>query len=323
MTFDIITIGDTTTDIFLDMDERSKLCSVDKKKQELKLKYMGKIPVVGIQRVIGGGNASNHAVGASRLGLKTAIYTLVGEDDAGDAFFHKMNKEGVSNKYISYDKNNGTNLSTIIDYDEERTVLSYHANRVYKLSKFDKAKWIYFSSIYGNHDEFNQDLINYVKNNSVNLAFNPGSRQMMLGVDRLKKIFEISDIVFLNKQETERLVGKSSSIKSLIKKLYGLGMQVAVVTDGSKGSYCFDGVTLYKMGIFKSKVLESTGCGDAYASGFLSAVVQNKTYSQAMRWGAINSASVLSYIGSQLGLLTKSKMKNILEQNDNFQAKVI
>ncbi len=322
MAFDIITIGDTTTDIFLDMDEKSKLCRIDRKKEELVFKFTSKIPVSNISRVIGGGNASNHAIGASRLGLKTAIYTIVGRDDAGDAFYHKAKKEGVSDDYISYDVNKGTNLSTIIDYDEERTILSYHAERLYKLPKFDKTKWIYFSSIAGNHEEFNAELIDYVKNNSVKLAFNPGSRQLELGVEKLKKVFEICSIVFVNKDEAERLVGSASNIKNLVTKFYKLGMKVAVVTDGSRGSYCYDGKDFYKIGIMKSEVLETTGCGDAYASGFLSAIVNKKTIAEAMRWGAINSASVLSKIGSQAGLLTKSKMKSILDENDYFQAKV-
>ena len=73
--FDIIAIGDATTDIFLSMDEKDPLCKLDKKKSELKLKYTSKIPVKELHRVIGAGNASNHAFGAAKLGLHTAIYT--------------------------------------------------------------------------------------------------------------------------------------------------------------------------------------------------------------------------------------------------------
>ncbi|OGH60082.1 MAG: hypothetical protein A2725_00330 [Candidatus Magasanikbacteria bacterium RIFCSPHIGHO2_01_FULL_33_34] len=323
MSFDIIAIGDTTTDIFLDIDENSKLCKVDKRTQELKFKFKSKIPVMGVHRVIGGGNAPNHVMGASRLGLKTAIYTVVGHDDVGDSFYHKIDKEGISNKYISYDSKNGTNLSTIIDYDEERTVLSYHADRKYKLPEFENTKWIYFSSISGNHDEFNEQLVNYIKNNSVKLAFNPGSRQMILGLVKLKKIFEVSDIVFVNKSEAERLVGEASSIKNLMKKFYNLGMKIAVITDGQKGSYSFDGTTFYKINIFKSKVLETTGCGDAYGSGFLSAIIKKKTIAEAMKWGSINASSVISKIGSQDGLLTKKQMESILSKHDYFQARIL
>ena len=107
-----------------------------------------------------------------------------------------------------------------------------------------------------------------------------------------------------------------------MKKFFDLGMKMVVMTDGSRGSYCYDGSDFYKIGIIKAKVLESTGCGDAYASGFLSAIVSKKLIPEAMRWGTINSASVLSKIGSQEGLLTKKQMKSILEEHDNFQAKV-
>jgi len=321
--FDIITIGDTTTDIFLDIDEESFLCKVDKKKMELKLKFSGKIPVKSVHRVTGGGNAANHAIGATRLGLKTAIYTIVGEDDAGDDFCHKLEKEKVSNKYVKFDSKNSTNLSSIIDYEEERTVLSYHADRKYKLPVFDKTEWIYFSSICGNHAQFSKELINYIKNKKIKLGFNPGSRQMSLGVKKLKPIFAVSEIVFVNRQEAKRLTKNTDDIKVLLREMKKTGPKVVVITDGKKGSYCYDGKSMYKFGIFESSVVETTGCGDAYSCGFVAAIIRGKDLAEAMRWGTANSASVLSKIGSQDGLLSEVEIERVLNKNSNLKAKVL
>jgi ribokinase len=323
MVFDIITIGDTTTDIFLEIDENSPLCKVDKKKLELKLKYKSKIPVKSMHRVIGGGNASNHAVGASRLGLRTAIYTMLGDDDAGDAVCHKYRREKISNKYLKIDSKHGTNLATVIDYAGDRTILSYHAKRKYKLPKFEKTKWIYFSSISGNHKEFNDELISYVKRNKIKLGFNPGSKQMALGVAKLKPIFAVCEVVFVNLQEAQRLTKKTKNVKLLLKEMKKYGSKLVVITDGENGSYSYDGDVVYKIGKAKFNFVESTGSGDAYASGFVSALINKKKVPEAMKWGAINAGSVLSEIGSQKGLLTKNKLKGLLKEQKTLEAKSI
>ncbi|HEY5572671.1 MAG TPA: PfkB family carbohydrate kinase, partial [Anaerolineales bacterium] len=47
-----------------------------------------------------GGSSTNIAVGAQRLGVKTALLTAVGEDPVGDFILHFLKNEGVETKYI-------------------------------------------------------------------------------------------------------------------------------------------------------------------------------------------------------------------------------
>jgi 5-dehydro-2-deoxygluconokinase len=47
-----------------------------------------------------GGSPVNIAVGAQRLGLKTAILTAVGPDPVGDFIIHTLKKEGVNTDYV-------------------------------------------------------------------------------------------------------------------------------------------------------------------------------------------------------------------------------
>lgn len=321
--FDIITIGDTTTDIFLFIDENNPFCSLNKSKTELKFKYASKVPVKELQRVIGGGNAANHAFGAAKLGLKTAIYTIVGEDDAGDAVINKLKKAKINAKYVRFDKHNGTNMAVIIKYAVDRTIMSYHSDRDYHLPNFDRTKWIYFSSICNNHAEFNNHLLDYIKRKKIKLAFNPGSKQMELGMSGLKPVIETSDVLFVNKQEAERLLGGKKEIKKLLQGLRDAGAKIVVITDGANGSYCYDGSEAYHLGIMNLPVVESTGSGDAYASGFMSAIINGKKITEAMQWGGVNAAGVAGYVGSQAGLLDKKGLLKILSEHKYFKVKTI
>jgi sugar/nucleoside kinase (ribokinase family) len=96
-----------------------------------------------------------------------------------------------------------------------------------------------------------------------------------------------------------------------------------VITDDGKGSYCFDGTNFYHLDIFHVPVLEMTAAGDAYPSGVVSAVALGLGGKEAMRWGAMNGASVIQKIGAREGLLTKKEMEAFLAQNKGFQARVL
>jgi sugar/nucleoside kinase (ribokinase family) len=98
----------------------------------------------------------------------------------------------------------------------------------------------------------------------------------------------------------------------LLKRLKALGCGIVVITDGPKGSYVYDGKRMLKLGIFDVPVIERTGCGDAYATAFVAALHHGKDVAEAMRWGTANSASVISYIGPQQGLLRTAGMKKLL-----------
>ena len=78
MPYDLISIGDTVIDTYLPVDEAKILH--DGNVEYLGLKYGFKIPVEEGMSIVAG-NAANNAVGSSRLGLKTAIYTNVGNKD--------------------------------------------------------------------------------------------------------------------------------------------------------------------------------------------------------------------------------------------------
>jgi len=234
-----------------------------------------------------------------------------------------MKKEKISNKYIQTDSKNGTNLSAIMDYQGERTVLSYHADRKYKLPAYDKTNWIYFSSICGNHKEFNAKLVDYVKNKKIKLGFNPGSRQMALGMEKLKSVFAVCEVVFLNKQEAQRLTNKKGNIKMLLQEMMKTGAKLVVITDGRRGSHCYDNKNMYQIGIINLPLVENTGCGDAYASGFVAALINGHEPPEAMRWGSINAASAGTKMGSQAGLLTKKELKKLLKEHDHFQANIL
>ncbi|MEX0649937.1 MAG: carbohydrate kinase family protein [Candidatus Andersenbacteria bacterium] len=316
--YDVIAIGDTTQDIFLKMSEASLQCDLDGKNCKICFDYADKIAVEQKTDIPAVGNAANNAIGVSRLGLKSALYTVVGDDDQGHKAQEVLQKNGVDPVYVTHDKEHGTNLSIVINYKSERTIFVYHEPRAYKLPAFAETKWIYLTSASGGGvDALHEQTLAYVQANpSVQMAFNPGTHQIHLGRDGLLPLLKETDILFLNREESADVLGvNTTDIKELARGFHDIGVKIMVITDGPGGSYVSDGKQIWYAGIFDGPVLERTGAGDSYGSAFLSAFIKGNDIPTAMSWGNANSTSVVQYIGAREGLLTEEALHKMIEEN--------
>jgi sugar/nucleoside kinase (ribokinase family) len=320
--YDIISIGDATLDTFIPIEDASVLCNLRKDVCVLCLSYADKIAVERPVQTVGG-NAANNAVGSSRLGLKAALYVDLGADEIGERVLRKLKKESVSTEYVKLSKGKETNTAFVLNYKGERTILVYHADRSYRLPKLKDSKWIYLTSIGKNHLALHDEVLAHLKKRETKMAFNPGTHQLTQGLEKLRPVLAASDVVFVNKEEAKRLVGEIADIKDLLTALRRVGPDVAVITDGDKGSYAHDGHKFWKCGVTGTPVVERTGAGDSFATAFVAALIHGKTIPEALRWGTMNSGSVITKIGPQAGLLTKPQMAAWLRKHSKIKAHLI
>ncbi len=321
--FDTLSIGDATLDTFVKLKDASVLCTLEREKCMLCLSFADKIPIIRLDQKVAG-NALNNAVGAARLGLGAALYTVLGDDDTGRRVLDRMTKEDILRKYVVIQKGSASNYSVVLNFKGERTILVYHHPRHYSLPKIDHPKWIYYTSVWARGAaQLNRQLISYIKEKKNFLAFNPGTHQINEGLRALKGLFRVTDVLFVNKEEAQTIVGNHKTIKKLTQVLKQYVPGRLVITDGGNGSYTYDGEKCYFLPCFRAKVVEKTGAGDAYATGFVAALHYKKPAREAMRWGAANSAAVIEKIGPQDGLLALAEMKKRLAKNKDIQPKIL
>jgi sugar/nucleoside kinase (ribokinase family) len=324
--FDVIAIGDTTQDIFLQMDDANVQCSLDGKNCLLCFDYAEKIGVAKKTDVPAVGNAANHAIGIARLGLKAGIYTIVGDDSQGHKALEIFQENGVDSKYVVLDKDRGTNLSVVINVKGERTILVYHERRKYELPALVETDWVYLTSVSGEGVEMlHEQMLEYLNNRpKVKLAFNPGTYQIKLGKEKLLPLLRRTEVLFVNREEAARILEQGTQdVKELLRGFQAIGVKTVVITDGPDGSYVGSGEEVWQAGIFAGPVVERTGAGDGYGSGFLGAIIKGKKVLEAMAWGNANSTSVVQYIGAREGLLTEEAIGKQVEDNLNQAAKRI
>src|SRR3989338_5302423 len=125
--YDFIAIGDTVTDAFIRLSPTSAHVEIDHGTgRELCLRFGDKIPYDDVYVVPGVGNAANAAVSASRLGLKVAFVSNVGDDEQGKEILDVFKKECVASDFIKIHKEIPTNYHYVLWYKDERTILIKH-----------------------------------------------------------------------------------------------------------------------------------------------------------------------------------------------------
>lgn len=308
---DILAIGDIVTDAFIKLKDANVHCKVDNTACELCMSFGDKLPYESVEEIRAVGNSANAAVSASRLGLKTGLIAAVGNDTNGKNCLEELAKNGVETAYINISKKYPTNYHYVLWYDVDRTILVNHAPFTYKIPELEKQpKWIYLSSLGESAKDFHTEILDYLHlNPEIKLAFQPGTFQMKLGIEGLRGIYERTDILFLNKEEAERILKvEPSEPKELLQKLSDLGPKTVVMTDGYDGAYCLDHRNMYFMTIYPHTPYERTGAGDAFASTIVSALCLDKNIEEALRWAPINAMSVVQVVGAQRGLLNQTQL---------------
>lgn len=326
-TIDLLSVGDATLDVFMTPTESETLCRLDSKECFIAFSYGSKIPVKNLEFSIGG-NAANNSIGARRLGVNTSIVLTLGQDSVADMILSRLKAEGVDPTYITLQPGTDSNYSSIINYQGERTIFTYHAPRSYEFPvKLPTPSWVYLTSMGESFRPFYNHLIEWlVKNPTVKLAFNPGSWQVRAGLSDIQQVLKLSHLVYVNREEAEKLTSFSGDShgkeKELLQALANLGPKICVITDGSAGAFAYNSQVFLKCGVLPVDAHERTGAGDAFGSGALSALIKGKNLDEALLWGTVNSASVIGYVGSQKGLLKESEMPVWLERARSSGVKV-
>ncbi len=323
---ELLSIGDSSLDVFMTPTELETLCQINTKKSLIAFSYGDKIPVENFEISIGG-NAANNAVGAKRLGVRSATVLTLGVDDVGNKIVEKLKSEGVDTTYVIQQPATTSNYSTIINFAGERTIFTYKAPKSYEFPvQLPSAPWIYLTSMGDAFRPFYNHLLNWMKKNGeVKLAFNPGSRQLRAGFDSIKDVLTASYMVYVNRKEAEILTGlkeTQNKEKELLKALSALGPKISIITDGSNGSFVYDGTRFVKAEVLPVDAYERTGAGDAFGSGCIAALIKGKDLKEALLWGTLNSASVIGYIGSQRGLIKEAEMSTWIERARSSEVKV-
>jgi ribokinase len=325
---DFLAIGDIMLDEFIRLKDAEEL--INHGTLELCVRFGDKVPYESVTLVPAVGNSPNAAVSAARLGLRSALVTNIGNDEHGKECLGSLKNDKVITDYVTTEENKNTNHHYVLWYDVDRTILIKHTDFTYKFPEIKNVNWVYLSSLAESSFPYHLEIEEFLKNHpETKLAFQPGTFQIKFGAEKLKEIYQRTEIFFSNVEEAELILKKENTDKNILelsKGIHALGPKMVVLSDGPNGAYLYMNDGLWKMPLYPdiAPPLERTGAGDAFSSTFVSALALGKTPLEAFAWGPINSMSVVQEIGAQKGLLSRDKLEEYLAKAPaDYKAKKI
>jgi len=312
---DFIAIGDTVVDAFIKISVGHLQETANG--TELCLPYGAKVPYDQVTVLPAVGNSANAAVSASRLNLKTALLSYLGNDKHGKDCLEHLQSENISTTFIQLEDGKHTNYHYVLWYGDDRTILIKHEEFKPVLPDLGTPKWIYLSSL-GKHTlPMHHELIKHLEAHpEVKLAFQPGTFQLGFKQE-IADLYKKTEVICMNKEEAQGLLGTTEhDLKKLMDMLEAWGPKIVIVTDGHNGSYMKWNGGYFTMPIYPDEKppYERTGAGDAFFSTFISFLAKGFDPAYAIVRAPINSMNVVQHIGAQEGLLTEEKLEEYLNR---------
>lgn len=260
-----------------------------------------------------GGSAANTIVGLARLGLKTGFIGIIGFDDEGKWIMKSFEADKVDTHGVSITSGARTGMVIgFVDRRGERALSVYPgANNMLEITDINlgyakKAKFIHLSSFVD--DKQLKQQIYLVKKVSqedpeVKFSFTPGMIYIRKGIDKINPIIERSYVMFFSESEIKLLTGLEyrTACNALLKK----GVEIVVVTLGVKGCYIASKNESMFVGVTRplSKVVDTTGAGDAFAAGFLYGLLKNEDLRTCGSYGNSLAGECVAKYGARKGLV--------------------
>lgn len=299
----ILCIGKATQDVFLRDDEFDPRCEGEICYTELPLG--AKLDIDELHFATGG-NATNVAVTLARQGLHAQYLWALGHDPASEASLRVLDEEGVDTSRVIQNETLQASYSTVlIAKSGERTILNYHgalptAKDVERmLEGTGTLDWVYPTAV-GSITTLVR-IVDWAEHHKVKIMLNPAGSELGEPA-KLKGLLESVEVLCLNKEEMRTLV-EGETLEELVR--HGLHYcPVVIVSDGPNGVCASDGKTIVTAGMYEDvPVVDRTGAGDAFASGFLSQWLLGKSLKESIVFASANSTSVVGKIGAKDGIL--------------------
>jgi sugar/nucleoside kinase (ribokinase family) len=264
-----------------------------------------------------GGSAANTIHGLAMLGVNSGFIGSIGKDELGDFFENDMKNADVNTMMIRRNSVTGTAVA-LITPDSERTFAT-HLGAAVELEASDlltepfKAYDILYLEGYL---IFNRPLVEracqLARKNNMKIALDLASYNVVEAkLDDFKEIVgKYVDIVFANEEEARAFTGmEPEGALAILSRL----CEVAIVKVGSEGSWIKRGEEVIKIGTERVNLMDTTGAGDLYASGFLYGYANDISLERCGQMGSLLAAHVIEILGARLDLPRWLKIKDAIK----------
>lgn len=270
-----------------------------------------------------GGSATNVSVIATRLGLRVALVTLLGDDMLGKFILSYCKENGVDVSCVAIDGSVDTPLSVgLVRADGERTFVVSKASSTFKfgvadidLSRIADAKLLDIASIFINPR---------LDNDALKTVFREARGQgVIICADMMKSrdgkrlpdirgALSFVDYFFPNFEEASELTGKND-LDSIADAILAAGVKNVVIKTGGEGCFVKNALTRVAIPAYRNESpVDTIGAGDNFVAGFLTAILEGADIVECGRFANAVAAVSVGAAGATNGVRSRQQALNIM-----------
>lgn len=270
-----------------------------------------------------GGSPANIAMNIKRLGGNSALSSAVGNDGLGDFLINHLKNNNIDTRYIS--KVDNSTSMVLVSKSKTTPVPIFYRGADYNLQYDDNIEYalknckiVHFSCwpiSQKNSRKTIEKVIYKAKENNILIGFDPNYHEMIWeknhnGLEYIKNIISKVDIIKPSEVDAERIFGCDTP-ENQGKKFIDLGAKLVIMTLGKDGAIVTNGDETLTFKTFATEIVDTTGAGDAFWSGFYTGLTKSYSLKDSLNLGFATSAFKLKHVGAIANLPTIEEIKDI------------
>ncbi|RDE12355.1 MAG: hypothetical protein C4K49_10290 [Candidatus Thorarchaeota archaeon] len=299
MSLEVVAIGGANIDLILRVD---------------KIPAQGEHVICQHGHLSFGGSAANFATQSARLGVKTGLISCIGNDIHGQTYLRELSRVGVDTHSVAVLENQPTGIFVIVTDSQDQRIVMVEpgANRFLEKHLLDeeyvsRARTVHVA---GGFPMATDRAIEIATTEGMILSIDPGKAADSLNYPA---ILRSVDLLFVNEQELQhyfRVEPSESALKGFAKSIPG----IIIVKRGKEGAVATDGFEFCSSQSFDVPVVDTTGAGDAFAAGFVTAWTRSEKIEQALHMANATAALKITKQGAQSGQPTLDEAFRLLNK---------
>lgn len=279
-----------------------------------------------IKRVAGA--ELNVATGLARLGLNVSWVSRVGSDSFGRFVLSSLKKENINSESVTVDDRyptgfqlksraeNGTD--PIVEYFRKGSAASHLSQDDFDASTFTRARHLHLSGVAAALSPTAYDLLDHaastMKAQGKTISFDPNLRPVLWKseaemVEKLNRLAFQADWVLPGLKEAAILTGQSTP-EGMADFYLAQGVKAVVIKTGADGAWfkTAAGEQGAVAAVRVDNVVDTVGAGDGFAVGVISALLEGRTFPQAVARGNKIGSLAIQVPGDSEGLPTRAQL---------------
>jgi len=274
-----------------------------------------------------GGDTSNVAIAAARLGARTGFVTLVGADLFGDALLDLWRREGVDSTHIGRLDTAPTGVYFVthgagghaFTYLRAGSAASCMTPQDIPAEALASTKYLHTSAISqaisGSAGEAVSHAMRMAREAGARLSYDTNLRLRLWSVDRARSTIAASaalaDVLKTSREDAEVLTGLGEP-PAIADHFLNLGARSVIVTLGTAGALLAAGDLRQTIPAYPARSLDATGAGDAFTGALLAELCAGRSLEEASHFASAAAALSTTGYGAVEPLPRREAVKALL-----------